>query len=463
MSRWRRPIADTVIYQDELAEGQVPDAGYCGVNYEIDMESYEFDLFEYYDDLEYGDDSYWEYGLPGSNKPGEKRKRGVAPANAGHGKRRKANDGEQLVGEWEPLMFRSREERLRTYKEDAPLLKGKSSVSFMADWRERFADEDGKVTITKMPAAMRKAAEGQNDDTPPKARQLGEEAYVEDGEDGEEGWEDEEDDGDEEGGIGIDPEMLKSILREKLGAAGLDGMDESVFMQTIQKMMSGEGDDDDAAGDLANSLLGKLTSGTGNDGLSGWLSQQGVSLEDDDASSVATAEVGESTKGPNTSQTTLQTSPTDSVVETKSSKTGSNQMALHSGSPATSTKKRSAPDADNVPTKKHKKVQFDVPSQNVSGQEEDPAMPEPTVTGKTTRASSATTEQSNGETANETSHKNETTRKESRKRKASSANEKPAGKKTKMRELQDLGPLPEASSPAPPAKRTRSARAKGGK
>lgn len=479
----KRSVTDITFNQDELAEGQIPEPGYSGTNNEIDMDSYEFDLFGYFDDLEYGDDSYFDYGLPSSKgiaseNAGQKRKRDAAVPDASQGKRRKANDT-PLVGESEPLIFRSRDERYRAYKQDAPLLNSKTPFSFLPDWRERFADEDGVIAITKMPADMRKAAEAQDDDTPPKARQLGEDAYMEEGDDnGEDGWEDEdEEDDDEDGGIDIDPEMLKTILREKLGAAGLDGMDESAFMQTLEKMMSGDGDEDDAAGDLANSLLGKLTSNTGDEALSGWLSQQGVSLEDDDASSVATAEVSETAKGANATKQP-QTSPPDSAVEMKKSKGESTKMPFHSGSPTASTKKRSAPKADDNPAKKHKKVQFDVPPLSDTNHaapsegagpptSDDPLMSEPTIPAKatpSTRAANAAAVEANNAASGEAAHGDGSSGKGSRKRKASAAEEKPAGKQTKkMRELQDLGPLPDAPSPAPPAKRTRSARSKAGK
>ncbi|KAF2164730.1 hypothetical protein M409DRAFT_25123 [Zasmidium cellare ATCC 36951] len=468
-------VEDEFDLADELAEGQVPDPGYSGTNNEIDMDGYEFDLFGYWDDLDYGDDSYWDYGIPdsksnASDNAGQKRKRGVGKPNGSPAKRRKTNEGgETLAGESEPLVFRSQNDRYQAYKQDAPLVKAKAAFSFLPDWRERFADEEGPVLVTKMPPDMRKAAEG-HDVTPPKARQLGEEAY-EEGDDEEDDWEDEMEE-DEEGGIALDPEMLKSILREKLGAAGLDGMDEAAFMQTLQKMLSGEGGEDEAAGDLANALLGKLTSGSGDEALSGWLSGQGVALEDDDASSVATGEVAEAGGSAGASRNATQTSPPDSAVEMKKKEAGSTQMPLHSGSPTKSTKKRAATVEDDQPTKKHKKVQFDVPPSSESNPtapedvpgpptSEDPHMSEPTVAS--TRAANAAAVDVNKSASNEAEEEDGVKQKGGRKRKASSANEKPVGKKTKTRELQDLGPLPEAPSPAPPAKRTRSARSKAGK
>jgi hypothetical protein len=92
-------------------------------------------------------------------------------------------------------------------------------------------------------------------------------------------YDDEEEDEEDEIGRGlqIDPEMLKAILKDKLGQAGLDGLDESAFMETISKLMSG---DDTAADGLADSLLGNLSNESGGGALSSWLTGQGVSLDD---------------------------------------------------------------------------------------------------------------------------------------------------------------------------------------
>ena len=112
--RLERSIADMTVNQDELAEGQIPDPGYSGTNNEIDLEGYEFEIYEYFDDLEYGDDSYWDYGLRGPEggileETGQKRKRGAAKPNVSPGKRRKTNEDE-------PLVFRSQSERFRGWR-----------------------------------------------------------------------------------------------------------------------------------------------------------------------------------------------------------------------------------------------------------------------------------------------------------------------------------------------------------
>lgn len=469
--------------QDELAEGQIASPGYTGTNHELSMESYDFDLYEYWDDVEYGDDAYWEYGLPEKKAENGQKRRRVAAAEATPSKRRKTEETIQedvKNGDLSPMVFMSRAERNRRFLADPPLLKGKNTVSLLPDWRRRFKDADGVVTAKKMPAAMKNAAEAQDEDTPPRKGYV---HLTENGEDDEEegDWEDDDEEGEEEGGIALDPEMLQTILREKLGAAGLGGADEAGFMQAIQQMMSGQGGED-ATGDLANALLGKLTSQGGDEALSGWLSQQGVDLEDgDETSSVATEELPEASKPSTGGRRNLHQSPSDSAIgmaEVNSSGRKPTQMPLHS-SPTSSSKKRSAAAEEPKPAKKAKKVQFDVPPstssdaiQGASNMDE-PELPmsdDPLMSEATLERSSAGSKKSNAaamKVNKAASESAKVTTKNGRKRKATSpdadgGDEKaaappPAKKKTRSRELQALGAdATDVPSPAPPARRTRS-------
>ena len=55
-------------------------------------------------------------------------------------------------------------------------------------------------------------------------------------------WEDDEGDGvGADGGLaGLDPEMLKAVLKQRLADAGLQGVDEEAFMASLSKMLAGE-------------------------------------------------------------------------------------------------------------------------------------------------------------------------------------------------------------------------------
>jgi hypothetical protein len=323
-------------------------------------------LYGYYEDLEYGDDSYWDYFSPSVTSAELKRKRDRAKSQQLHTKRRKigscVDDG---LGDL--VAFHSREKRLCVLKQTAPLLeKPKTPFSFLPDWRERFAEVDGAVESKYMPADMKQAAKGLEQGASTKECQL-ESSYTMQEEDDDSEYEDEDEEAGqgEDGDIALDPEMLKAILRQKLGHAGLAGMDESAFMDTINKMLSGEDDGDQAANSLTDQVLGKVTSDNGDEALSGWLSQQGVSLEsgDDGADDVSKDETtqreGSSRRPTGLSERKTQ-SPPDSVVSVCNAHENgskSKHMAVKSTSTA---KKRIAPQEAESLRKKPKHVTFDV-------------------------------------------------------------------------------------------------------
>ncbi|EME84091.1 uncharacterized protein MYCFIDRAFT_210784 [Pseudocercospora fijiensis CIRAD86] len=160
-------------------------------------------------------------------------------------------------------------------------------------------------------------------------------------------------------------------------------------------------------------------------------------------------------------------------------------MPLHECSPTASTKKRKMDViAEDAPRKKTKKVTFDVPPSSFSQTEqkdadsdyadiltsEDPLMSESTMS-EASKKKNAAAVQVNRTKVTGTAEAHDgpiitTSQQSGRKRKATSAEaleEKPAEKKTRNRELQDLGPLPSTPSPGGPARRTRNAKAKAGK
>lgn len=378
------------------------------------MDSYDYDLYQFWDDIEYVDDEYWDYDgrqRPGQHleQTGQKRKRGMPPRKGATDKRRKVSGtqaaavGGLEAAQADMVLFMSRAERNRLAARPAPILKDRVAVAFLADWRERFADRDGEIMIASMPADMQHAAQAKDEDTPQKAMMdgAGAMAMVDEGE-GE--WEDEDAEDDAESGdalAALDPEMLKMILKQKLGDAGLEGIDEAAFIATLNKMLAGN--EDEAADDLAHSLLGQATTDGGDSALSGWLSQQGVSMDstqDDDTASVATAELPEGTGRPGQS---VHISPPDSAISVPETK----QMALHLGSP-TSTQ-NGMPVTTRQQTSKKKKtgkrVTFDVPPSSEEATQdsaaaaeaesaapdapptsEDPLMSEPNIAATATRA-----------------------------------------------------------------------------
>ena len=228
------------------------------------------------------------------------------------------------------VMFVSKDEQVRLALQRGPVLKSSKPVAFLGDWKRRYANVDGEVLVGQMPADMKKAAQAEDTAREQTPEQEIDVAAGSNSQEDEEGWEDEEeDDGSTaEDGAGelpaLDPDMLKQILRQRMGDAGLDGMDEGAFMDTISKMLAGGSDEDDVAGDLADSLLGQATEGGGNSALSDWLSGQGVSLdatEEDEASSNAEADLshGGGQSGVAGSAAASQTGPLDSAIALESS------------------------------------------------------------------------------------------------------------------------------------------------
>ncbi|KAK5726133.1 hypothetical protein LTR17_013035 [Elasticomyces elasticus] len=273
---------------DELAESQIPDPGYSGTNAELDAESYEYDYYAFWDDLEYADDPYWDVEArpPPQNTvaPGQKRKR-IAGAASGDKRRKVSAAGVARRGgglgskELETIVYRTHAQRyIHLHPLDTVVVGKAAGYALLPDWRTRFTDQDGLLKQKVMPKDMREAAEAVEDDTPPKKTRHAD--MLLDGEEDEEEWE--EDEEAEEGGsalAGVDPDVLKTILQQKLAGAGLSDADETAFMASIDKMLSGEAVDDDATAELASMLLGKAG---GDSAVAGFLSGQGVSLDDED-------------------------------------------------------------------------------------------------------------------------------------------------------------------------------------
>lgn len=494
-------VEDDYPLADELAETQIASPGYAGTKYEVDIESYDIDMFEYWDDLHYGEDEYWDnagLGVP-TAEAGKKRKRNETKPTHHAQKRRKLNlkdtggDNVRFVNV-----------AARIARRDPPMLEQPTSFALLPDWKHRFASDTGVAVAKSMPEAMKKAAEGKDEDSPLRSRQ----PNASDAQGDDEGWEDEgEEDEDMEAQLtSLDPEAIKAILKQRLGDAGLEGMDEHAFMQTITKMLSGEGGADEAADDLASSLLGQATQGN-DTALSGWLSQQGVSLdaaqdeEDDETASVATPDL------PQTSTVrhlqSVEISPPDSAIEVSRSTSGAtSEMAIHPPSPSASAKKRAAPSEHQEGARKRKKVTFDVPasSQSVQADNEDgeeitvaarseipdpPTSENPLMSGTTldnedTRA--AKTRGANGKAVKGNKHKSDGPKvmeTDAEQEVAANIGEAAPVRQTRKRKAQDdddeiavAAPTPKkqakkasasaAPNAGPPAKRTRSARAKVG-
>jgi hypothetical protein len=253
------------------------------------MEGFEYDVYEYFGELEYGSDSYWDARMKhlGEAGLGEKRKSGEEEdTEARMVKKRRKDARGDVQAVRDNVLYVPFERRL------APLPpvvgQGEGKFALLPDWKERFPERGSQVLKRReMPAEMRRAAEevvdeeddDEEDENGSADREDGDEMEVEMGEDGE--WEDEDDedgeqDGEEESAAGLDQDLVMQVLRQKLADSGLGDVDESMFKDVIAKMMSGDGDSEDAVGGLASLLLGQ--EGGGGKAFEGFLAGQGVQL-----------------------------------------------------------------------------------------------------------------------------------------------------------------------------------------
>jgi hypothetical protein len=303
-------------------------------------------MFDYWEDLKYGNDAYWENG--GLGVPtGEKRKRTMQKPTKQVLKRRKVTlkDTESDNVRFVPMVARTKFVRTVTSPKRRP------TFALLPNWRQRFADQTGVIQPKSMPADMKRAAESKDEDiTPPQTRHFDAMA-TDQGQGGDEGeWEDE----DEE--IQLDTHQteaaLASVLGDRLKGTPLEGMDRGQLLETLSGMLSGGGEN--AISELTNTLLGQTSEegGEAMSGLRGWLSQQGASLpegdeeEDDEMANDA---------APSSSIHVPQASPIDSAIG--SSKGGPTDLSLHDSSPSSAKKRGAASDASGS-ARKRKRVAF---------------------------------------------------------------------------------------------------------
>lgn len=281
----------------------MPSPGYSSTNAELAAEWYDWDNYDFWSDLAYGSDSYFDpeskvhYSKRGTaSKLGHdthKRKRITVSAGVTKDKRRRVtltqhkalHDHGQVT---DNVVFRADQ----PVQAAPPTPKSMESFSLLPDWRQRFPADADVSWQSSMPEAMRKAAEAseeelqdpdasttqeQDDEASPlveqktvvrsrkhQAHHVNTEAAVE--------AEDEA----EFMPPSLDPETLRLILRQKLGDTGID---EDAFMAGIQNLLTG-GAADDVAEQLTKILL--QNDGDGSSSALSWLSKQGVNIDADE-------------------------------------------------------------------------------------------------------------------------------------------------------------------------------------
>ncbi|KAK4969856.1 hypothetical protein LTR66_011642 [Elasticomyces elasticus] len=283
-------VEDAYAMADDLAEHAIASPPYSPD--ELEEQFIDYDIYNFWGDLEYGSDEYYDRALTvaaaaDATKSGEKRKRADDSDQNMPEKRQKLSRSKGVTAvsaeqenPFPPIvLWQSADERARLDRGNTPVLDAtREPVTLLKDWQERFKDAKGFSTppnSAHQTPAWKAFQEASEHGSPPTSRrpQLGMPSPPSDGD-----WEDE---GDEDG-MDIEPELLKVALREKLASAGIGaGANQAAFMESIMRMVSDGGAADDVAAELATKLL----EGNGEDGpqseLSFWLAQQGVSLRDE--------------------------------------------------------------------------------------------------------------------------------------------------------------------------------------
>ncbi|OJD31401.1 nuclear polyadenylated rna-binding protein nab2 [Diplodia corticola] len=260
-------IAEDDNLADDLAERAV--ASPPARDYDLDGSGYNSDYFEYWVDIEYNSDGWNDAKGPPktslSNKtaPGTKKRKRVAQTGPSQ-KKRKGARGRQITdaapdsaNQVPPVLWQSSKERIKQHF-DGPraLTKDPKPFSLLGDWRTRFGldGEQPKGKEADVAGAVPNAA-----DEILKAVEMASAAPEE------EDWEDEGESVQEEGdglgdliaGSGLDPQALMRALQENLAATGAApaGLDQSTLLKYALRMLSGEGEADDIAGELAEDLF----------------------------------------------------------------------------------------------------------------------------------------------------------------------------------------------------------------
>jgi hypothetical protein len=314
------------------------------------MEGFEYDVYEYFGELEYGSDSYWDARMKhlGEAGLGEKRKGGEEEDTEARMVKKRRKDARGDVQEVrDNVLYVPFERRLAPLPPVAG--QGEGKFALLPDWKERFPERGSQVLKRReMPAEMRRAAEevvdeeedDEEDENGSADREDGDEMEMEMGEDGE--WEDDDDgdgeeDGEEESAAGLDQDLVMQVLRQKLADSGLGDVDESMFKDVIAKMMSGDGDSEDAVGGLASLLLGQ--EGGSGKAFEGFLAGQGVQLGgaegDDDHESEGESEDDDNETNSRPTKK-AKANPTREISQKPSTATSSSTSAKPTKAPTTS-------------------------------------------------------------------------------------------------------------------------------
>lgn len=289
---------------DELASGAIAEAPAL---YYRDDELEEYDNYNFWSEIEYGNNEIFDQESAHINPTDKKKKSKAAEIKDTIKKIRLRG-----IQDYPTVLWKSSQEAF-SLSQPCPIHdKPQQPTALLPNWRQLLKDRPAVFTTSYM--AIHTTKDKQED--------AEWEDMSEDNHDDEEGDEDDDEDDDDEADEeatalqDIDPEMLKSALAARLSASGMAGKDQSAMMEAMLQMLAG-GDgaaNDDLLESLTSNMLNQVTKEGGDSSMGQWLAGQGVSLEED-------AETGDEEQESNSSMTagaSKDSSPKDSVAAEQS-------------------------------------------------------------------------------------------------------------------------------------------------
>ncbi|GME64503.1 hypothetical protein GTA08_BOTSDO12277 [Neofusicoccum parvum] len=364
-------IAEEDHLADDLAERAI--ASPPPREYDLDGSGYNSDYFEYWVDIEYNSDG-WNDVKPSSktnvsnkNQSAPKKRKKAAQGGPSQ-KKRKGAHGRQLSaavdqpGDKLPtVLWQSREERVKQDFEGPRALseEPKESFALLRDWRTRFGPAAREAKGKKAAVEVEETTDVSGDASKlAKAEEMDEEtASAEADGDGLESL---------IAGSGLDPQALMRALQENLEASGAAqaGLDQSTLLKYALKMLSGEDEADDIAGELADEMFDQAEEEDpeGKD-IAEWATKQRTHPENGEKKQSGVGDDEASESEPKSKATLPPTPPTTNPAQDESSGPKKGKKKDTEEPPATSAagtrsrkRKASEPAPDDEPPPRPKRA-----------------------------------------------------------------------------------------------------------
>ncbi|KAK7551469.1 hypothetical protein BKA81DRAFT_402685 [Phyllosticta paracitricarpa] len=266
-------IAEEDQLADDLAEGAVPDPPY--LDDQLDDVGASSDPYEYWIDIEYNSDGWNDVqGKPKIRQlttTGNKRRK-TAQGGSPQKKRKVAQDATGRIAfnslDAPPVKWIPASQRMeKVLGLDLPLAEPKESFALLEDWQTRFVSN----TSPKMDAVGGEddwATDSEDDSKPSRHTEACGGVGGARGHD----W---------EGlvaGNGLDPQALMRALQENLSAAGAApaGLDQNSLLNYALRMLNGDEEADDIAGEMADEMFEADDDSEGHE-VAEWVEKQKAS------------------------------------------------------------------------------------------------------------------------------------------------------------------------------------------